>query len=519
LFINKKNIYIFYLKKKMKFLLITILALLFSIVIVNANSYESLGVDAAQKQIVEQKILQESSLPVIHITTRNNTELILSREEFTDCVVDVLNVDDNLKLKEQSATIKVRGNSTGFYGDVEQIKNNIVPYRIKFDEKINLLGLHQGEKFNNWVLLKTYIEVIRFDISFRMGRVIFGDEYYSSDVQFVKVYINDEFIGIYVLVEQNEIDEKKVNISIPELNYEGTDIGYYIELDNYFYENPPEQIFVLDYEKATVKDIRGEVREFVEAGYTVKSDLYNEEQLYFIGNYTKNVFDIIYHAVEKGEYKTLDENYNVVNSTYTSAQEAISAVFDINSAVDMYLLYEIIHDYDVGEGSFFFAVDFSENSKIPKLQMVSPWDFDWSYNDSPRRYWAGAFCEKSFASWAGDISSPWFILLAKEEWFHELASKKWESVSASVKAQLIEEKNEIYNNLEDFLLIGEPALDNVDLLQDWISERLEWMDEAFDSNKSVTIIPDETYIVEEEAIEVETSIGLDDEIDSSDDEE
>ena len=475
----------------MKSLLFTTLIILFIINIVSAHSYESLNIDALQKQENEKRMEEESVFPVINISTFNNTELILSRENYTDCVVDVLNVEDKFKLKEKSARVKLRGNSSSFYGDVKKVMANLVPYRIKFDKKTNVLGLHHGEKFKDWVLLKTDGDLIRNDIAFRMGRKIFGDNYYVSDSKFVKLYINDVYKGIYLLVEQNEVNEKKVNISEPDKYYNGTDIGYYFEIDNYYNENPGKY-FIYDYENVTVADIRGEERKFARGEYTLISDFNCQEQLDFIGNYTKNVFSVIYNAVEKGEYKTIDENNNLVDSTFTNAEEAISAVLNIESAVNMYLLYELIHDYDVGEGSFFFAIDFSENSKVQKLQMVSPWDFNWAYSDGPRRYWAAAFCDKNFARRYGDRTNPWFVLLGKEEWFHELVSEKWVSLASSIRAELADEREHLVANMDDVILVGKKVMDGVDSIGNWMTRRFNWMDEAFVPEQSVSIIPDES---------------------------
>jgi len=368
---------------------------------------------------------------------------------------------------------------------------NPVPYRIKFDKKTNVLGLHNGEKFKDWVLLKSESDLIRNDIAFRMGRKIFSDNYYVSDSKFVKLYINDVFKGIYLLVEQNEVNEKKVNISEPDKYYNGTDIGYYLEFDNYYDENPGE-FFIYDYENATVTDIRGEERNFVQGEYVLKSKFNCQEQLDFIGNYTVNVFNVIYNAVEKGEYKTIDENNNLVDSTFTNAEEAISAVLNIESAVNMYLLYELVHNYDVGEGSFYFAIDFSENSKITKLEMVSPWDFNLTYNDSPRRYWAATFFDKNFAKMVGDRTSPWFVLLGKEEWFHELVSEKWASLASSIRAELADEREHLIDNMADVMLVGEDVMEGVDSIHDWMARRFNWMDEAFVPGQSVSIIPDES---------------------------
>ncbi|KAG4092020.1 hypothetical protein H8356DRAFT_1294776 [Neocallimastix lanati (nom. inval.)] len=485
------------------------------------HTYESLGIDALQKHQVETKMEEESSLPVINISTKNNSELILSRDNYTDCVVDIFNVEKKYKLKEKSAGIRVRGNSSSYKGDIEKIKANIVPYKIKFTDKINLLGLHHGEEFKDWVLIKTAENVIRQDASFKMGHVIFDDKQYISDSIIVKVYVNDKLQGVYTLLEQNKVHEKKVNISVPEKNYNGTDIGYYFEIDNYhdYYPENEGKFFILDYEEATVKDILGVERQFIPTGVTIKSDFYCHDQVDFIGNYTENVFKILYLATEKGIYKTLDENYRLINSTYTNAQETISAVFDMDTVVNMYLLYEIVHDYDVGEGSFYFAVDLSKDSKNKKLQMVSPWDFDWTFNDSPTRYWAGTFCEENFAKRKGDRSNPWFIEFAKQDWFHSLVSEKWQKASSSSKVKKIIAEGEqfVADHLDDCLIVSEIVVEAVGNFTNWVSQRMDWMDETFAVNSTIS-----DPIVEQTTIDIEIPSGeveVDDNINSSDDEE
>ena len=44
------------------------------------------------------------------------------------------------------------------------------------------------------------------------------------------------------------------------------------------------------------------------------------------------------------------------------------------------------------------CVDFSKDSKCPKLKFTSPWDFNWAYNDSTEKYYAGAFTDKNFVA-------------------------------------------------------------------------------------------------------------------------
>ncbi|MBR1664536.1 MAG: CotH kinase family protein [Ruminococcus sp.] len=444
-------------------------------------TYESLGVDSKKKDSFKEKMTKAHTLPIINMTTAPDDEIV-SIDDYTSCVIDVFNCDSSQEINAASAGVKVRGNSSAFYGDVAQIRRNQVPYRIKFDEKTNMLGLNDGAECKSWVLLKADWDLIRNDIAFRFGRAIMEpDGYYCSDSRHVLVYVNDEFKGVYLLCEQCQINKNRVDVSQPEEGYTGNDIGYYLELDNYATSDEDNHYITLDYGEYEVTDIEGETRAFVPAEYSVKNDLYTQGQIDFIDKYLNGVFEIVYQACEKGKYLTFDENYELVDAEYNSAEETVSAVMDIKSVVDMYLLYEIVHDYDCGEGSFFMCVDFSEGSTHPKLTFTSPWDFNWAYNDSISRYWAAAFCEESFAKSKGDRSNPWFILLMKQDWFADLAKEKWTSMKSDklIESCVEEEKTLLDKDKEDLCMTDEWAVDSAAQLFKWIEGRIKWMDKKF----------------------------------------
>ncbi|MBQ8965039.1 CotH kinase family protein [Ruminococcus sp.] len=446
-------------------------------------TFESLSVDRDAKKSFEEEIAAKTDLPIINVTTNENSEMILSKEIYTSCVVDVFNCGEEFVMDEVSAGIRVRGNSSAYYGDVEQIKRNPVPYRIKFDKKKNMLGLNDGAECKSWVLLKSDWDLIRNDIALRFGRTLIGDNAYCSDTQFVHLYVNDKFQGIYVLCEQNQVNKNRVNITEPEKGYTGTDFGFYMELDNYAAKEEGNQYITMDYEGATVTDIRGETREFVPAEYSIKNDIYTLEQKIFINKYMNNVFKIIYEACENGTYYTFDENYDLIKAPYDNAEDTVKAVADVESIVDMYLLYDIVHDYDCGEGSFYMCVDFAEDSKVPKLQFTSPWDFNWAYNDSNTCYWAGAFCDKSFARRNGDRSNPWFIVLAKQDWFMDMAKDKWTAVqnreNGTIWDCVATERDILEKYADDLNKTDEWATGSANTLLEWIDGRLKWMDKTY----------------------------------------
>lgn len=451
-------------------------------------TYESLSADKAEKESFKKKVRSESKISVISVTTAPD-DMIASREKYTSCVVDVFNCDEKLEINEASAGIKVRGNSSAYYGDVSQILANKVPYRIKFDKKTNMLGLNNGAECKSWVLLKSDWDLIRNDIAFRFGRTIMGDSNFCSDGQLVHLYVNEEFQGVYELCEQCQINPNRVDISEPAEGYTDTDIGYYLELDNYATSDEDNHYISMDYENATVTDINGETRQFVPAEYSIKNDLYSQNQIDFIDKYLNNLFKIVYEACENGKYYKFDENYDLVDSDVTTAEEAVSNVMDIDSVRDMYILYEIVHDYDCGEGSFYMCVDLSKDSKCPKLKFTSPWDFNWAYNDSTEKYYAGAFTDKNFVAKNGDRSNPWFIVLCKQDWFMATVKEKWTEMSQEKLLQgCIKTEREYLKEYDADLRKGEEwGPDSAEDLFNWIENRIYWLNSQWKIKSDVSI--------------------------------
>ena len=365
------------------------------------------------------EICSEKTKPAVHIFTQDG-EAILSKENYNKTVIDVFNCGEEYRLTAEGG-VKVRGNSSA--------DSNEKPYRIKFDKKQNMLGLHDGMAYKSWVLLKSNWNLIADYMAFSLAEEIFQGEYYSSDCAFVNVYINGEYKGIYLLCEQNQAAEGRVDIYEPKQDETQTDVGYFLEIDNYAGEDPSEPYFTLDYGKRTFTDYAGTSREFVESSYTIKSDTFSDQQREFIHKYTEGVFEIIYQAVENGKAYKFDDNFDIISADKFTPEEAVNAVLDVDSAVNSLILEELVHNYDVGEGSFFMAVDFSESSIYSRLTFLAPWDYNWGYEGSYNdRYYAGAFQDPSYDGI--DRSNPWLTVLMKADWFREKVKIKWNDLQS-----------------------------------------------------------------------------------------
>lgn len=444
--------------------------------------YEMFGLDRSERAEYYDEISQKHNFPIIHISTENEANIV-SREEYLNCLVEIFNCDEKYVMDATSAGIRVRGNASAHYGDVNSILKEGAPYRIKFTEKQSVLGLNDNARCKSWVLLRTFSTGIRDYLAYDMARVINEGDYYVTDAQFVQVYVNEEYKGIYVLCEQTQANPNRVDLNEADEGYTGTDIGYLVELDNYAYSE--EWKFLLNYNKEEITDVYGETRVPRKYYYSVKNDLYSDEQLKYIERYMEVCWEVAMRAIRDEEYYKVDENFNLIlaQDEFESAYECISQVIDIKSVVDMYIVFEIANDQDLGGGSFFFAVDFGEHSRYPVLTCVAPWDFDWGYtdyySDADGGLYAARFKDDYFVENWGDRSNPWLILFYSADWFQDLVKETWQEHLADVKAVVDECYELVQNNKKDFNYDGESRSSRALKNLDWVYDRLEYLDELW----------------------------------------
>lgn len=441
--------------------------------------YAAYGIDKAQREGYYRMISGETDFPIIHVSTKDKAE-ILSLDDYVDCFVEVFNCNDIYQLSAASAGIRVRGNASAYYGVVENMRGNLLPYRIKFDEKQSMLGLNDSARCRSWVLLKTFETCVRDHLAFKIAKAVNGGDYYVSDSTFVQLYINEEYKGLYVLCEQTQENSNRVDINEAKDGYTGTDIGYLVELDNYA-ERGDDPYFYLNYNRESITDIYGTSRVPMKYTYSVKNDLYSDEQLKFIERYFEVAWEIPMRAIKYGEYYKVDENFNLVRAQdeFRSAYECVNAIIDVQSVVDMYIAYEIVNDLDSGGGSFYFAVDFGQGSKFERLTMVAPWDFDWGYTDygstADGGLYVAAFKDSNFVEKYIDRSNPWLILFYSADWFRELVKQTWRERLSYINAAMEEVENLIVNYSDEFNKDTERRSGRAITTVHWAQDRVNYL--------------------------------------------
>lgn len=355
---------------------------------------------------------------------------------YEDCTITVYDVNGKVDLEKIPGQVKVRGNWTTSYDKK--------PLKIKFDEKQTMLGLNKNTKFKKWVLTASYKDwsFLRDPTAYYMFKLIAPD-YYASDYQLVEVFVNGTYWGVYLLVEQQEAKKKRINISSPEDNYTGTDIGYLLEMDNYSSYEEDNFKFSMNY-LHSLKDKNGASVSNLTRDYTIKSDVYDNAQTKFIQSYMNNLWKICYEAVYEHKYSEFDDDYNLKEMkfdsvAFTDDQEAVtqqkvlacvSKVIDIDSLVETYILNEVCCDADIYYSSFYMDIDFGENKK--RLTFEAPWDFDSGLGN--KKHCADA--QGLYAGVSGyDVNysqkgygNPWLLIFINCDWFQDKVKAKWQQI-------------------------------------------------------------------------------------------
>ena len=371
-------------------------------------------------------------------------------------------LDSKYNISSAPGEIKVRGNST----NQESVAKRA--FRLKLSSKTNLLGLNDGLKEKSWVLLADFFDQSRFRNSsaFIMGDSLFNySGLYSSDHQHVKLYMNGEDRGVYLLAEQQQAKKGRIPINEAKSDYTGTDIGYLIEIDGLVTQqnkvDSQTHIGVSEgdpcfttgtgtssgwggwggWGQQSGDQINGVTIQ--DKGYVVKTDTYGDDQVPFIRDYMNNVLTA-FKGTLKGEKKQIvDETGALVDSPYESMYDTLNSYIDLDSFFRMYVLQEYLKDYDVGWGSFYMYVDFSKNSTVKRLTMAAPWDFDLGEGNKTSGDIAKAnddFLNKSSYANGMTTANPWLYMLSQTDFFQTMF-KKYYSIfnSSQIYEKMIDE--------------------------------------------------------------------------------
>ena len=265
----------------------------------------------------------DSLLPQVYITTEND----LKRSTYVSCVItvhDPRGVYDDVY--DTESTIKIRGHSTSAGAKT--------PYNIKFDSKVELLGLGKGKKWN--LLANLYDKTqLRNALAYDFARET-GMEYTSNSC-FAELYFNGEYRGLYQICEPVDVSPTQVDIDTENNEY-------LMELEPYAgYSNP--NILTTPVLKIIL-------------GYN-EPDPPTQEQRAWLRNFMGEAEN----ALLSGDY------------------DAVKEYVDVESFARCYIVEELFKNVDYAVSSTRFYV------KDNKLHEGPVWDFDLSSGNCSSTYY------------------------------------------------------------------------------------------------------------------------------------
>ena len=356
--------------------------------------------------------------------------------ERTKINVDITTADcsDDFVISNIPAELKIRGNFTANY--------NKKPFQIKFSEKQNLFGLSNGKSFKKWILLAEYNDssMLRNALAFYAGQQFLGKGTWSPTFTFVHLYIQDPenfyYMGMYLLCDQKEQAKNRVNVFEPEDGYEGVDIGYYFERDDYYATSDDPTFLLRDTEYQPVAPVKtnhesnswarqAHGTRFNYDAFSIKSKITNEEaQVPYLQDRMYKIYEILYRATNENVLYELDAENNLILSQETDPEKALRKTINLDSFINMYILYEMACDPDIAHSSFYYSLDMSANGD-KLLTLTCPWDFDLAIGIA--RNFAEDPTEASL--WAKECTlNPWLSLLVHADWFKALVDKRWQEL-------------------------------------------------------------------------------------------
>jgi len=363
--------------------------------------------------------------------------------------------------------IEKRGSSSQYYYPKKQ-------YAMETREadgsnrNVSLLGMPEE---NDWILHAPYSDktLIRNALTYTLARKM---GWYATRVRFCEVILNEEYMGVYILMEKIKRDGDRVDIArLDPDETSGDDLtgGYILKVDKWDGSNnegwqsePPGYApFRYQYHYPDPEDIVPEQREYIQD---------------WIGN-----FESI-----------------LLTDSYTDPQVGYPSLMNLPSVIDHAIIQEISGNVDAYRLSLFMYKD--KDSNDPRLTMGPIWDFNiaWGNCDFYGGGWIQGWRYTFDVEWDQWQIPFWWVRIWEDPAFQSAFTQRYFSLRESLLSEtslqglrdsLISEIGEDarIRNFQRWPMLDEYVWPNnfigytyeaeVGYLAAWTTGRLEWLDE------------------------------------------
>jgi hypothetical protein len=400
-----------------------------------------------------------TQLPLFHINT--NGEAILDEPKI-DAVLKVVTNDSGAinyiyspgNDYDGPIAIEIRGASSQSF----EKKNYGFETRDQNGDNNNVSLLGMPDE-NDWVLHGPYSDksLIRNALTFQIGRDLMD---YASRTRFCELVINNEYRGVYLLMEKIKRDDNRVDIA----NLKTTDTSGDELTGGY--------VFQIDRDDTSL----------------VSDGWYSP--------YGSNPF-YAFHSPKHDQLVTVQKDYIenwMTDFEFAMTQPSFDSTYDnyidIASFVDYFLINELTKHIDAFKLSFYMYK--RKNSNGGKLHMGPIWDFnlafgnfDFGCNPDPNG-WIYSCTSRAF--WLNKIMQVPAVQDQMQCRWKELREQKLATsfLMSSIDSMVLELGPAVDRNFEEFDIlgtyvwpndfIGNTHTEEISFLKSWLVQRLTWMD-------------------------------------------
>ena len=323
-----------------------------------------------------------TGLPSVYITTPDKAQITSKDEWLENATISISGAQNNdWNFEPVTTSIRGRGNTT--WG----LPKN--PYAIKLDKKKEIMGMPAHKR---WVLLANYLDnsFIRNSMAFYYSEIFEMD--YTVKGQFVDLFMNGEYAGLYWFGEAIKVDSNRININDGTKKMEDSeDKDYLIELDVYFDE--PVKF------RSSIRDLP----------YMIKNDDYMIDDNKELTSGGQARLERLQNKITALENLLYPDAADVENLNDCSApDETYAQIIDIDSWAKFWCVNELMSNNELGHPkSCYFTFESSNDT----FKVGPIWDFDYCSTVK-----SNICTTKNTIYYNALFKSPVFISKVKEIW-------------------------------------------------------------------------------------------------------
>ena len=463
-----------------------------AVVAANADGYREITASVGKgKQTLTFRVMQASAIPTMYLTSRDAANEGISYVDadknhvVKDAQMELIAVNGTSIYNGGLTQLKARGNST--FTNAEKKS-----YQIKLNTASDLLG--NKEQVKTWVLLASYFDATQMhdklmkDLATKLGLA------YTASCDWVNLYYDGEYRGVYLLSEKNSVGAVSVAITDMEEAYKAQNPSYGDNMSTGLSQNAYGQQYQYTKDLKEPENITGGY--LIELNYdkwdevsgfkTRQGVAFNVKSPEWCGDSAMKYISEYYQAFEDAVYATDDTGaYTGYNA---STRKYFYDYVDMDSLVKVFLLQELALNCDGFISSVYFYKD------ADGIMYAGPiWDQDMTFGTGWSKTNAADIEDYHYLAKAL-IQIPAFKAAVVEYYSSTFAPavREWLGNNGTIAHQynLLKDSAAMNYKLWDFIRVGDPQADGhiwqgasyesvVADMTSWIDARLSVMDKRF----------------------------------------